>query len=142
MAVKDRYNSWGRTRRPKNITGVDGTKVVGVTDLLAARTITDAISIDNKASPANGIYSTENQRYLHLHASGSSSGCDNVYTYLYATGQWSELVVRDSSTGVMLNTSVVCESNQHVIVEIAGADLIAFDTGSNSDGIYAAFSTF
>ena len=129
-----KYTSWGRTRRPKNITGKDGTQVVGTTINVLSGLAT------SEFTPENGVYKTENQRYLHLHASGSSSGCDNVYTYLYATQQWSELHGRSSVNGARFSIDV--DSNEHIIVDISGADLIAFNTGSNGDGIYAAFSTF
>ena len=129
-----KYTSWGRTRRPKNITGNDGTQVVGTTINVLSGLAT------SEFTPENGVYKTENQRYLHLHASGSSSGCDNVYTYLYATQQWSELHGRSSVDGTRFSIDV--NSNEHIIVDISGADLIAFNTGSNGDGIYAAFSTF
>ena len=130
-----RYNSWGRTRRPKNITGKDGAFVTG-------STISDLTFLDpsEEFTPENGVYQTENQRFVHLHASGSDSGCTNVYTYLYASQQWSQLSVRKNDTGAMDLTPVVCGENEHVIVEIAGADLIAFTTSSG--GLYAAFSTF
>lgn len=132
-----RYNSWGRTRRPKNITGTDGAFVTGSTiDELSAL---DIAGTGSNATPANGIYKTENQRYVHLHASGSSSGCNGVWTYLYATQQWSELHVLNPGASDAL-VPVSCGANQTRIVEIAGADLIAFETGSG--GLKAAFSTF
>lgn len=131
-----KYNSWGRTRRPKNITGKDGTQVTGTS--IAALTGLDIANTGSNASPSNGVYKTENQRFLHLHASGSSSGCSNVYTYLYASQQWSELVETNGADGTRI--SIACGANQTRIVEIAGADLIAFVTGSG--GLYAAFSTF
>ena len=127
--------SWGRTRRPKNITGKDGAQVTGST--IATLTALDIAFTGSNATPANGVYKTENQRFLHLHASGSSSGCTNVYTYLYASQQWSELV---EPSGSVQRASVVCDANQTRIIEIAGADLIAFNTSSG--GLYAAFSTF
>ena len=131
-----KYTSWGRTRRPKNITGIDGTQVIGTT--IAALTALDIANTGSNAKPAYGVYKTENQRYLHLHASGSSSGCTNVYTYLYASQQWSELVETNGSDGSRI--SIACGANQTRIVDIAGADLIAFTTSSS--GLYAAFSTF
>ena len=112
-----RYTSWGRTRRPKNITGTDGTQVLGTT--IGALTALDIAGTGSNASPSNGVYKTENQRYLHLHASGSSSGCDNIYTYLYASQQWSELV---EPSGSVQRASVACDANQTRIIEIAGAD--------------------
>ena len=130
-----RYNSWGRTRRPKNITGKDGAQVTGSS--ISSLTALDISGTGSNATAANGVYQTENQRFLHLHASGSSSGCTNVYTYLYATQQWSELVEPSGSTQ---RAPIACDANQTRIIEIAGADLIAFATSSG--GLYAAFSTF
>tara|TARA_Y100000593_G_scaffold88436_1_gene170750 strand:+ start:1760 stop:2173 length:414 start_codon:yes stop_codon:yes gene_type:complete len=130
-----KHNSWGRTRRPKNITGIDGTQVTGTS--ISALTGLDIPNTASAILASNGIYKTENQRFLHLHASGSSSGCTNVYTYLYATQQWSELTEQSGSAAA---ASVACGANQHRIIEIAGADLVAFATSSG--GLYAAFSTF
>lgn len=131
-----KHSSWGRTRRPKNPAG-DGTAV-------AVTTISDltALDIANTASNItveNKVYKTENQRYMHLHCSGSNALVTNVYTYLYATQQWSELKVRNNADGVMVGTPIVCALNQHVVVEIGGADLVAI-AGINS--VYMAFSTF
>ena len=138
MSSIHKYNSWGRTRRPKNITGTDGTKVVGTT--IGALTLLDIPNNASRATAANGVYKTENQRFLHVHCSGSSSGLDNVYTYLYASQQWSEY--KTHTIGTATSASVSVDSNNHVVFEIYGADLIAFNTGSNSDGCFAAFSTF
>ena len=55
-----RYNSWGRTRRPKNITGKDGTQVTGTT--IGALTGLDIANTGSNATPANGVYKTENQK--------------------------------------------------------------------------------
>ena len=133
-----KYNSWGRTRRPKNITGQDGCFVTGST--IAALT---GLSTSN-FTPSNGVYKTENQRYMHIHCSGSNSGVDKVYTYLYATQQWSELVVLNPGASNTL-VSVSCGTNQTRIVDIQGADLIAVTTGSATflaNANYLAFSTF
>jgi len=46
-----KYNSWGRTRQPKNLAGGHTAEVVTYTG--APTTVTDG-------------YATENQRYLHL----------------------------------------------------------------------------
>ena len=127
-----KYSSHGRTRRPKNITGTDGHQVTGAANLGVLRALAT-----NAYLPVNGVYKTENQRFLHLHASGANSGCTKVYTYLYATRNWTELMETSGSTQ---QASIVCGANQHRIIEIAGADLIAFTTGSG--GLHAAFSTF
>jgi len=68
----------------------------------------------------------------------------NVYTYLYATQQWSELVVLNPGASNAL-VSVSCGANQTRIVDIQGADLIAVATGSATflaNANYLAFSTF
>ena len=133
-----KYTSWGRTRRPKNITGQDGCFVTGST--IAALS---GLSTSN-FTPANGVYKTENQRYMHIHCSGSNSSVSNVYTYLYATQQWSELVVLNPGASNAL-VSVSCGANQTRIVDIQGADLIAVATGSATflaNANYLAFSTF
>ena len=127
-----RYNSWGRTRRPKNITGTDGAFVTG-------STISDLTFLDPSEEfiPENGVYKTENQRYMHLHCSGSSAAVTNVYTYLYATQQWSELKHINQASGA--RSSVACGTNESIVVEVAGADLVAI---AGSAGVYMAFSTF
>jgi len=131
-----KHNSWGRTRRPKNPAG-DGTAVAVTT--ISALTALDIAGTGSNATIANKVYKTENQRYMHLHCSGSNANVTNVYTYLYAAQQWSELKVRDNVDGVMVGTPIVCALNQHVIVEIGGADLVAI---AGSDSVYMAFSTF
>ena len=131
-----KHSSWGRTRRPKNPAG-DGT-AVGVTTI-SALTALDIAGTSSNATIGNKVYKTENQRYMHLHCSGSNANVTNVYTYLYAAQQWSELKVRNNADGVMVGTPVVCALNQHVIVEIGGADLVAI---AGSDSVYMAFSTF
>ena len=117
-----KHSSWGRTRRPKNPAG-DGTAVAVTT--ISALTALDIAGTSSNATIANKVYKTENQRYMHLHCSGSTAKVTNVYTYLYATQQWSELVVRNNSDGVMVGTPVVCGKNQHVVVKVGGADLVA-----------------
>ncbi len=133
-----KYTSWGRTRRPKNITGQDGCFVTGST--IAALS---GLSTSN-FTPSNGVYKTENQRYMHIHCSGSNSGVSKVYTYLYASQQWSELMQVDPSDSSNKD-SILCGSNEHIIVDIKGADLIAVTTGSAAflaNANYLAFSTF
>ena len=81
---------------------------------------------------------------MHIHCSGSNSGVNKVYTYLYATQQWSELMQVDPSDSSNKD-SIICGSNEHIIVDIKGADLIAVTTGSAAflaNANYLAFSTF
>jgi len=126
------YNSWGRTRRPKNIAGIDGTAVADVISLAAATTITDALATGGSMeSKSAGVYSTENQRFLHLTCT-SGGTVSNVWVYHYASGVWSELVTSAAASIAVANSN--CE-----IVEIAGADLVALNIGGT---VYAACSTF
>ena len=133
-----RYDSWGRTRRPKNIAGPDGTALINVADIATAQAITNAVLEElgagaSLAAPMHGVYSTENQRFLHL-SSINSGAVSNIYVFYYASGKWAELV--DSS-----NNTIVLQANEAKVVEIAGADLVAF-TMSDATSVYAACSTF
>ena len=130
-----KYTSWGRTRRPKNITGKDACYATGSGGLASLTAI-------GVGSASDGVYKTENQRYMHMHCSGANSGITNVYVYNYAAASWSELVTGSAGTAY---GSVQCGTNQHRIVDIQGADLISVVTGSSSKLPYAnylAFSTF
>ena len=131
-----KHNSWGRTRRPKNITGVDGTAATCTT--IIALSALDIAGTGSLASPSNNIYITENQRYMHIHCSGSSNNVTNVYTYLYATQQWSELK-RFTPNHATNRSSIVVGDNEHVVVDIKGADLVAVAGNGNPK---LAFSTF
>ena len=132
-----KYTSWGRTRRPKNIAGADGAALVNVSSLAAAKTITDAISADYKANPASGVYSTENQRYLHI--SSVAGAMDNLWVYYYATGKWSEFKVWDYHSNS--KRTVTVGANETIVIDILGADLVAFKL-SDDTHVYAACSTF
>jgi hypothetical protein len=124
------YNatSWGRTRRPKAPHNRDKNTITGST-LLDLNQLSEAEFTD-----ANGCYRTENQRYMHLMCSGSST-VTNVYAYNYAAGFWHEIVTGSS------NSSVVVGNNQHQIVDINGADWVSVSSGSLSV-VTMAFSTF
>ena len=122
-----KYTSWGRTRRPKAADG-DGNYVTGSTGIVALT------GLGGSGSPSDGVYKTENQRYMHLMCSGSST-VTNVYAYNYAAGFWHEIVTGSS------NSSVVVGNNQHQIVDINGADWVSVSSGSLSV-VTMAFSTF
>jgi hypothetical protein len=128
-----KYNSWGRTRRPKAAIS-DGSGSICTT--LPALTALDIANTGSSISTDNGIYKTENQRYMHIHCSGSGNNVSNVYCYLYASQQWSELMEISGSTQ---RASIAVADNQYTIVDIKGADLVAV-AGSGSP--YLAFSTF
>ena len=127
-----KYNSWGRTRRPKPATGTDGGNVANAADLATLNALSDPTGTDT----TNGVYQTENQRYMHLACSGSST-VSNVWVYSHAIGTWTELTTVKPSDGDLL--SVAVGNNEYRIVDINGADYVAAKiTGT----VRMAFSTF
>jgi hypothetical protein len=126
------YSSWGRTRRPKNVAGSDGTAVAQVLNLATATDITDIITAAPKSNPAAGVYSTENQRYLHLSSSAIGT-IVNVWVYHYASAKWSELLIGGAT--------VTLAAAKTKIIEIDGVDLVAFNTTNPTD-VFAACTTF
>jgi len=128
------YNSWGRTRGPKNIAGAHGT----------AATI-----LAHNAPPTTAThgYSTENQRYLHvtLDVVAPHPGQNlNIWTYSHASGMWSLFTQIN-----YLREPVSYDKTD--VIEIDGCDRVAFQsnsgamdagTGSAPTAIYAACSTF
>ena len=132
-------NRWGRTNRPKAPNNQDGHYVTGST---TAGLLTQYEGT-NAPNNAAGIYATENQRYMHIVCSGSDSAVSSVYSYLYATGKWAELQHVDLSDGS--RSTIAVAANEHVIVDLKGADLVAVVTGSATKLRYQnfiAFSTF
>ncbi len=129
MAVHT-YNSWGRTRAPKNIAGAHGT---------AATVLAEGAT----PSGATAGYSTENQRYLHvtLDVGAAKPGQNlNIWTYSHASGMWGWFAQVDYTTSAIT-------IDYTVIVEIYGQDRVAIQrsTGDWSNAptaIYAACSTF
>ena len=127
-----KYTSWGRTRRPKPATGTDGENVTTVADLATLNALTEATDFD----ASNGVYKTENQRYMHLAASGSSTVA-NVWAYSHAMGYWTELTTVKPSDGDLLTITV--GNDEYRIVDISGVDYVAAKiTGT----VRMAFSTF
>ena len=124
-----RYTSYGRTRQPKSL---GHTKRFHVT---ASATLDELNAIGQASSsftPANGVYKTENQRYMHIAVSASSE-VTGVRLYNHSMGYWQELVTGSA------NSSVTVAPETHQIVDIYGADYVSI-TGSNV--ITIAFSTF
>ena len=125
--------SWGRTRRPKAPSNQDKNLITGSTGLAALNILSE-----EQFTATNGCYQTENQRYAHLMCSGSST-ITNVYLYNYASGYWHELKHVDPADGS--TSAVAVGNNEHIIVDIYGADWISIKSGSNS-AVTMAFSTF
>ena len=128
-----KYNSWGRTRRPKPASGNDGDYITGST--LAAL---NAYGQPTGTDAANGVYQTENQRYTHIACSGSST-VTNLYAYSHAMGFWHELMTVNPTDGS--RDSVAVGNDEYIIVDTNGADYVAVTSGSLSV-VTMAFSTF
>ena len=79
------YNSWGRTRGPKNIAGANGTAIVVLGHGAVPAGIT---AVDGTAG-----YVTENQRYLHVTVDNDGTSAPGrrieVWMYSHASGIWS-----------------------------------------------------
>jgi hypothetical protein len=129
-----RYNSWGRTRRPKNIAGKDAVAIAVIAH--------DAVPSGITATDGSGGYVTENQRYLHITVDPAAGGAPDqdieIWAYHHATGIWSYFTI--------INCDAVTVPTTYVI-EIYGIDRVAFvrDTGAwgdAPDAVYASCSTF
>ena len=134
MAFK--YTSWGRTRRPKNIAGIDGT----------------AVTLESvPTTSATAGYRTENQRFLHvwIDSTGSTDSAV-IYAFNYATAKWGKLMVPVNGAATTFDAAYVAAeiegsaTEQYFIIDIAGADRVAFVQDGETDTftIYAACSTF
>mgnify|MGYP001256141756 FL=1 len=134
------HRSWGRTRGPKSLSGVQG----GEVDVVLVATL-DAVT--------DG-YATENQRFLHVLVTDKNVGAGltvTLYGYNHAFQKWAPLTkIGDASTaltvtapdtGAAENTHTAA-SRELVTFEIAGVDRVAF-VGTTADvRCYAAASTF
>jgi hypothetical protein len=137
--VANVYSSWGRTRQPKNIAGGHKKEIVVHPSGYAALT----------ASADTEGYPTQNQQYLHVYISGSTSSNKDLdaYGYIYAFGQWVPLL--DAAGG-----SVTMQANgtgdHYKVFKLAGCDRIAFkdpnsagaDKILDADLVMVAMSTF
>jgi hypothetical protein len=104
-------------------------------------------------------YATENQRFLHLMTAGADGAVANVWAYTYATGIWTELkrerfdVATETEASrapagnatdladvrTLDSVALAAGAPQHLIVEVAGIDRLAFNIDNTA---YAAMSTF
>ena len=131
--------SWGRTRGPKTLVGVQGGEV-------------DVVAVGSLDSVTDG-YSTENQRYLHvmLVDKNVSTGLTvTLYGYNHAFGKWAPLNAVGTSTPLTIQVadsgtaegSQTAADRELVTFEIVGVDRVAF-VGTTADvRCYAACSTF
>ena len=151
MAVFTTPNSWGRTRSPKNLTGVQGQAV----------TLSSASDLLGITATSTG-YPTQNQRYLHVLTEdndGGSPGTIKVYGYTHAFQRWFELPQSFNQVGANSAPTAVTipapadsghadaallppDEREYRTYEILGIDRVAF-VGSNANtDCYAACSTF
>ena len=138
------YNSWGRTRSPKNLAGSQATEV-------------DVVLVATLDAATDG-YATQNQRYLHVLLVDKNVGTGlsvTIYGYNHAFGKWAPLNTLGVETGVDGTPVVVTVADsgtaegsqtavhrEQVTIEIAGVDRVAF-VGTTADvRCYAACSTF
>ncbi len=138
-----RPTSWGRTRRPKNLTGNTST---------GEATVGNGVDFDAVPTLITHGHPTENQRFLHLLLIDDTVDNDGVgikvWGWNHAFQSWGLLTdvngnaveIRSTSTDAVLQ-----------IFEIDGVDRVYFqraDVGNatsdfaNADEFYAACSTF
>ena len=150
------YNSWGRTRSPKNITGANGQSV-------ALEPNTDRMLTAVPTYKGVG-YPTENQRYLHvlvtdLNDTDPSGDAVSIFGYCHAFERWFEIgethmITAVDNTAVTAAAITVGDSNRAVnaqlpsdreyrIYEIVGIDRVAFVHVDDTEvDVFAACSTF
>ena len=131
--------SWGRTRGPKTLVGVQGGEV-------------DVVLVASLDAVTDG-YATENQRYLHVmlvDKNVSTALTVTLYGYNHAFGKWAPLnaVGTDTALTIVVADSGIAEGSQTAAnrelrtFEIVGVDRVAF-VGTTADvRCYAACSTF
>ena len=146
------YNSWGRTRSPKNLTGTQGGKVA----------LSTAANLLGITATSTG-YATENQRYLHVltednHDDGAP-GTIKVYGYCHAFLRWFEIpqsftpvgtsaapdvatIVAPTNSGHADAALLTPDEREYRTYEILGIDRVAFVTSAAGTDCYAACSTF
>ena len=155
MAVHN-YNSWGRTRDPKNLAGEPGTAIEIHGNINALKSSTAGYKLKG--------YATENQRYLHvlltdLHDTDPSSAALTVFGYCHAFERWFEipeteaggegqnaanaaasLLVADSGAAV---ASQVPSDREYRVYHIMGIDRVAFVHADSTEvDVFAACSSF
>lgn len=148
-------NSWGRTRRPKQLyehlprSGKQGPSKVEVVDPSDLRA-----DLADSTEGENG-YSTENQQFLHVFLKDltqSPAGVKEVhlYAYNYAFAEWAPLELHlgnATSTAAVAETGASGDRRMYVF-DVSGVDRVAFchhPTGSTSTApsrVRAACSTF
>lgn len=130
-----RHQSWGRTRSPKNILSTHRAGINAAGDGQSLDLIADN-------NPASVTCITENQRFLHVHATAVAGGGTLTVTGLmYAAGA-NEMTLKTIHDGAATLTAAGT-----LLIDLAGIDRVKF-TLTDSAGtdatctFYAACSTF
>ena len=153
MPINQKWNTWGRTRSPKNLNGPPGTAVSVLAD-------TDEL-LGVTASTVG--YPTENQRYLHVlvtDANTTAPAVTNVYGYCHAFQRWFEIPESEAG-GEGQNTAnaaseipapndsgrapaaQIPSDREYRRYEIVGIDKVAFVNADPTEVVvFAACSTF
>ena len=148
------YNSWGRTRSPKNLAGgVQGKKVAVLPNTDALKGVTES---------SQG-YVTENQRYLHVlledaHGNDPDEAL-KIFGYCHAFQRWFEIPESEAggegqNTANAASAFSVSDSSRAPAVQvpsdreyrrydISGIDRVAFVNADPTEVVvFAACSTF
>ena len=144
-----KYNSWGRTRSPKNLVGEQGGEVELVESL-------SALAGNTAGTAGTKGYATENQRFLHVlvEDSGEDDGeTVTVFGYCHAFLRWfplsttigggTEVSIAGEDASNVVPASQTPDKRQYRCYEIAGIDRVAFLADDASEvNVFAACSTF
>ena len=152
MANYQKWNTWGRTRSPKNLNGANGT----------------AVNVIANTTPLLGVtetgagYVTENQRYLHVlitDANTTAPAVTKIFGYCHAFQRWFEIPESEAG-GEGQNTANAAASidigniarapaaqvpsdREYRRYDITGIDRVAFVNADPSEVVvFAACSTF
>lgn len=137
-------NSWGRTRRPKQLyQHLPGDQKQGPTDVTIVTAAQLNANLNDSNEGRNG-YSTENQRYLHVLVKTNNSKSVTIYGFNYAFGEWAPLYLPLGNATMTVATATTGGSGtaQQYIFEIAGVDRVAFVSADAPGVCRAACSTF
>jgi hypothetical protein len=134
-----KHNSWGRTRCPKNIAGIQGTEAT--------------VNVVGDLTNQKDGHATENQRFLHVMATNgtandSTAGVRQVtlYGYSHATGKWFKMLDGGGSAQTVTapdNNGVdAIAGRAFQVFEIYGVDRVAFVGVAADTKVWASCSTF
>ena len=119
---------YGRTRRPKSVTGSDAAAVDPATQ--------DFANLAALAGDPDNGFRTENQRFLHI-ITGDGTSINHLWVYSHAAGVWSEFMEPLAPA-----QAIAVAANTYRIIEIDGIDRIAFSFNVAGNNLFAAVSTF